>query len=49
MVMESAKYMGDYYVSSTAKDLAKAKEAWSIVRDLDPADKQAKAFFDEHK
>jgi tetratricopeptide (TPR) repeat protein len=49
MVMESAKYMGDYYVSSTAKDLAKAKEAWTIVRDLDPADKQAKAFFDEHK
>ncbi|MEY3238003.1 MAG: hypothetical protein RI883_2104, partial [Bacteroidota bacterium] len=49
MVMESAKYMGDYYVSSSAKDLTKAKEAWTIVRDLDPADKQAKAFFDTNR
>ncbi len=48
MVLESAKYLGDYYVSSTSKDLTKAKEAWTIVKELDPTDKQAKAFFDAH-
>ena len=47
MVIESAKYLGDYYVTSKAKDLAKAKINWQIVKDLDPADKQAKAFFGE--
>ena len=47
MIIESAKYLGDYYVTSKAKDLAKAKINWQIVKDLDPADKQAKAFFRE--
>lgn len=45
MVMESAKYCGDYYVNSTAKDVAKAKQYWQIVLDLDPNDAQAKAYF----
>jgi len=44
MVMESAKYLGDYYVRSEAKDLEKAKTYWEIVIAIDPADAQAKAF-----
>lgn len=44
-MMEAAKYMGDYYVNSPAKDIVKAKEAWNIVKTLDPADAQAKTFF----
>jgi hypothetical protein len=47
MIIESAKYLGDFYVTSKSKDLAKAKINWQIVKDLDPADKQAKAFFGE--
>lgn len=44
--IEAAKYLGDYYINSKeGKDLAKAKMYWKIVQDLDPADKQAKAFF----
>ena len=43
-VLEAAKYLGDYYVNSAAKDLTKAKECWTIVIQLDPEDKQAKAF-----
>lgn len=43
--IEAAKYLGDYYVNSPAKDYVKAKEYWNIVLSLDPADKQAKAFF----
>jgi len=45
MVMESAKYCGDYYVNSTAKNPEKAKQYWQIVLDLDPTDVQAKAYF----
>ena len=45
MVMESAKYCGDYYVNSAAKNPEKAKQYWQIVLDLDPNDAQAKAFF----
>lgn len=45
MVLEACKYMGDYYVNSKEKDIAKAKEFWNIVKELDPADKQAAAFF----
>jgi len=45
MVMEAAKYMGDYYVNSKEKDIAKARTFWTIVEQLDPADKQAAAFF----
>ena len=44
-VIEGAKYLGDYYVNSAQKDKEKAKEAWNLVKELDPADKQAKAFF----
>ncbi|MDD2982957.1 MAG: tetratricopeptide repeat protein [Crocinitomicaceae bacterium] len=44
-VIEGAKYMGDFYVNSPDKNKEKAKEAWNLVRQLDPADKQAKAFF----
>lgn len=43
--IEAAKYMGDYYVNSSAKDFTKAKVYWKMVQDLDPADAQAKAFF----
>lgn len=49
MVMESAKYLGDYYVSSPSKDLTKAKEFWTIVKEIDPNDAQAKAFFTANK
>jgi hypothetical protein len=45
MVMESAKYCGDYYVNSSAKNLEKANQYWQIVLDLDPTDAQAKAYF----
>ncbi len=45
MVLESSKYLGDYYFSSVAKDLEKAKTYFTIVQELDPADNQAKAFF----
>lgn len=44
-VIESAKYLGDYYVNSKEKNLTKAKEYWGLVRELDPKDKQAAAFF----
>ena len=44
-VIEGAKYLGDFYVNSPEKNKEKAKEAWGLVRELDPADKQAKAFF----
>lgn len=44
-VIEAAKYLGDYYVTSTEKNVEKAKAAWTIVKELDPADKQAKAYF----
>lgn len=44
-VIEASKYLGDYYVNSKEKDATKAKEAWTLVKELDPADKQAKAFF----
>ena len=49
MVLESCKYLGDYYFSSTAKDLEKAKSLFTIVQELDPADTQAKAFFSKVK
>jgi len=42
MVIESAKYMGNYYASSTEKDKNKVLEYFQIVYDLDPNDAQAK-------
>lgn len=44
-VIEGAKYLGDFYVNSSKKDKEKAKIAWGLVKELDPDDKQAKAFF----
>ncbi len=44
MVMESCRYLGDYYVTSASKDLNKAKIYWKIVSEIDPNDAQAKAF-----
>jgi tetratricopeptide (TPR) repeat protein len=45
MIMESSKYLGDYYATSTSKDLVKSKAFWTVVKEIDPADKQAAAFF----
>jgi tetratricopeptide (TPR) repeat protein len=45
MIMESCKYLGDFYVNSASKDMFKAKMYWNIVKEIDPADKQAAAFF----
>lgn len=44
-LIEAYKYLGDFYVNSPSKDAVKAKEVWGKVLELDPADKQAKAFF----
>lgn len=49
MAMEAAKYLGDYYLNSPAKDIAKAKQFWTIVQEIDPNDVQAKAFFSKYK
>jgi tetratricopeptide (TPR) repeat protein len=49
MVLESCKYLGDYYFNSTSKDLEKAKSFFAIVQEIDPADAQAKAFFSKVK
>lgn len=45
LVIEATKYLGDFYVNSKDKNMDKAKEMWKLVSELDPADKQAKAFF----
>ena len=42
MVIESARYMGNYYANSTEKDKTKVLEYFQIVYDLDPNDVQAK-------
>lgn len=49
MVLESSKYLGDYYFNSSSKDLEKAKSFFTIVQELDPVDAQAKAFFTKVK
>lgn len=49
LVIEAAKYLGDYYINSKEKNLEKAKQNWQLVLDLDPNDKQAKAFFNPPK
>jgi tetratricopeptide (TPR) repeat protein len=43
--IEASKYLGDYYLNSPEKNIPMAKEHWNRVRTLDPADAQAKAFF----
>jgi tetratricopeptide (TPR) repeat protein len=42
--LEASEYLGAYYLSK--KDNAKAKEYFNLVKELDPANKKAKAFFD---
>jgi tetratricopeptide (TPR) repeat protein len=42
MLIESARYMGNYYANSTEKDKTKVLECFQIVYDLDPNDVQAK-------
>ena len=42
MVIESARYLGNYYASSIEKDKAKVLECFQIVYDIDPNDTQAK-------
>lgn len=49
MLMESCKYLGDYYTNSAEKDINKAREFWTIVQQLDPNDAQAKLFFTKFK
>jgi tetratricopeptide (TPR) repeat protein len=45
MVMEASKYLGDFYATSASKDLKRARDYWTVVKELDPNDKQAAAFF----
>jgi tetratricopeptide (TPR) repeat protein len=42
-VIESAEYLGDHYFH--IKDKAKADEMWNLVKELDPANAKAKAYF----
>lgn len=42
MVIEAAKFMGNYYAVSQEKDPNKTKEYFKIVYDIDPKDEQAK-------
>ena len=49
MVLESCKYLGDFYFSSATKDFEKAKSYFVVVQEIDPADAQAKAFFSKVK
>lgn len=42
-VIISCEYLGYYYVKT--KDFTKAKEYWTIVKDLDPNNEKQKAFF----
>ncbi len=42
-VIESSEYLGDHYFH--AKDKAKADEMWNTVKELDPANPKAKAYF----
>lgn len=44
ITLEAAKFLGTYYRDSKEKDLVKAKEYWVIVNELDPEEKQARAF-----
>jgi Tfp pilus assembly protein PilF len=45
-ILEAARYLGDCFVNSKeGKDNTKAKLYWEMVRKLEPADKQAAAFF----
>lgn len=44
-VIIACEYLGYYYLKSKDKDNVKAKEYWNIVKELDPNNEKAKAFF----
>ena len=44
-IMEACKYLGDYYINSKEYNKVESQKYWNIVKTLDPADKQAAAFF----
>ncbi len=44
-VIEACLYLGSHYAFSKEKDIAKAKEYFTIVKDLDPNNKAQKDFF----
>ncbi|MGZ4098380.1 MAG: hypothetical protein ACXVNM_05850, partial [Bacteroidia bacterium] len=46
-VVEALEYLGYYYV--THKDKAKADEMWNAVKEIDPANEKAKAYFNPPK
>lgn len=41
MTLEAYKYLGDYYINSPEKNTDKAKEVWTKVIELDPANEAA--------
>jgi hypothetical protein len=43
--MEACKYLGDYYINSKEYNKVESQKYWNIVKTIDPADKQAAAFF----
>ena len=43
--IEACKYLGDYYINSKEYNKIESQKYWNIVKTLDPADKQAAAFF----
>jgi hypothetical protein len=49
MAIEAYKFLGDYYFSSSEKDMDKAAEVWGEVQKLAPDDTQAAAFFKTYK
>lgn len=44
-IIEAYSYLGSHYAFSKEKDLAKAKEYFNIIKELDPANKAAIDFF----
>ncbi|MBC7694387.1 MAG: tetratricopeptide repeat protein [Burkholderiales bacterium] len=44
-IIEAYLYLGSHYAFSKEKDLAKAKEYFNLVKELDPANKAANDFF----
>ena len=44
-LIEAYLYLGSHFAFSKEKDLAKAKEYFNLVKELDPANKPANDFF----
>jgi hypothetical protein len=42
MMLESCRYLCDYYAKSAAKDLAKTKSFYEIILQIEPNDATAK-------